>query len=168
MYRLPAHCLLNCSSSSCSKCVSALSFYHLANIDIDMVLCRIASEISLLKCKAAMWCGERRGRSRGPSGLLKTRRKRTTWQQTWPQQSEEGELAGEADAEPWGCQVWLIVDCQPIKFFFRRETVFETITLDLWLHFNFSFQFLNSGTFLFSVYLVKKFGTKIEKLSGLK
>ena len=100
MYRLPAHCLLNCSSSSCSKCVSALSFYHLANIDIDMVLCRIASEISLLKCKAAMWCGERRGRSRGPSGLLKTRRKRTTWQQTWPQQSEEGELAGEADAEP--------------------------------------------------------------------
>ena len=37
-----------------------------------------------------------------------------------------------------------------------------------WLHFNFSFQFLNSVTFLSSVAKLKKFWTKIEKLSGLK
>ena len=69
------------------------SFYNLATIYIDMVFCRmrIASEIGLLKCEEA------RQRSR-PSGLKS--RKRAPWQQTWPQQGEESEVAGEANAEP--------------------------------------------------------------------
>ena len=63
-----------------------LSFYDLTTIYIDMVFCRmkIASDISLLKRKAA------RQRPR-PSGLK--RRRRTHWQQTWPQ-GKEGEVAG--------------------------------------------------------------------------